>query len=173
MLEKTTSNTVFNVVLFCLGLYFIAAPATALPTIITIMAMISFGYGMWQLLIYYHAQRKNEENNKQLFGGILGLVFCLLLLLFKTQLILGAMPIVFSLWMIFVGLQRVTQAMQLKSENINKWYVPLITALISFLLAIVVLTHIMQINAIITVMIGVYFVALSALSLGERLASGR
>ena len=45
-----------------------------------------------------------------------------------------------------------------------------ITAVISFILAIIVLTHIMQVNAIITSMIGIYCIALSALTLGEMLA---
>ena len=45
----------------------------------------------------------------------------------------------------------------------------MITAVISVILAIVVLTHIMQVNAIITSIIGIYCIALSALTLGEMM----
>lgn len=63
-----------------------------------------------------------------------------------------------------------TQAMAMKNAGVINWYLPLITAVISFILAIIVLTHIMQVNAIITSMIGIYCIALSALTLGEMLA---
>ncbi|MFR7474298.1 MAG: hypothetical protein ACLUVV_06810 [Christensenellales bacterium] len=78
--------------------------------------------------------------------------------------------IVFAVWMVFIAFQRVTQAMAMKNAGVINWYLPLITAVISFILAIIVLTHIMQVNAIITSMIGIYCIALSALTLGEMLA---
>ena len=61
-------------------------------------------------------------------------------------------------------------ACAMKNAGVINWYLPLITAVISFILAIIVLTHIMQVNAIITSMIGIYCIALSALTLGEMLA---
>ena len=76
----------------------------------------------------------------------------------------------FAVWMVFIAFQRVTQAMAMKNAGVINWYLPLITAVISFILAIIVLTHIMQVNAIITSMIGIYCIALSALTLGEMLA---
>lgn len=59
--------------------------------------------------------------------------------------------------------------MTLKETGVIRWYLPLITAVISVILAIVVLTHIMQVNAIITSIIGIYCIALSALTLGEMM----
>ena len=59
--------------------------------------------------------------------------------------------------------------MTLKGAGVIRWYLPLITAVISVILAIGVLTHIMQVNAIITSIIGIYCIALSALTLGEMM----
>ena len=132
--------------------------------------MAAFVYGAWQLFCYYRATQTGADTNKPLLLGIVSIVAGILLLIFKMQLILGALPIVFAVWMVFIAFQRVTQAMAMKNAGVINWYLPLITAVISFILAIIVLTHIMQVNAIITSMIGIYCIALSALTLGEMLA---
>ena len=115
----------------------------------------------WQAVSYTHLDVYKRQ---------VSIVAGILLLIFKMQLILGALPIVFAVWMVFIAFQRVTQAMAMKNAGVINWYLPLITAVISFILAIIVLTHIMQVNAIITSMIGIYCIALSALTLGEMLA---
>ena len=158
MFQNSRYSIVVNIALFLLGIYFVAAPNTALPTIVTILAVAAFVYGAWQLFCYYRATQTGADTNK------------ILLLIFKMQLILGALPIVFAVWMVFIAFQRVTQAMAMKNAGVINWYLPLITAVISFILAIIVLTPIMQVNAIITSMIGIYCIALSALTLGEMLA---
>ena len=170
MFQNSRYSIVVNIVLFLLGIYFVAAPNTALPTIVTILAVAAFVYGAWQLFCYYRATQTGADTNKPLLLGIVSIVAGILLLIFKMQLILGALPIVFAVWMVFIAFQRVTQAMAMKNDGVINWYLPLITAVISFILAIIVLTHIMQVNAIITSMIGIYCIALSALTLGEMLA---
>lgn len=170
MFQNSRYSIVVNIVLFALGIYFVVAPDTALPTIVTILSVVAFLYGAWQLVCYYRATQQGTDTNRPLFTAIVAIAAGVLLLIFKTQLILGALPIVFAVWMVFVALQRISQAMGMKSAGVVNWYLPLITAVISFVLAIIVLTHIMQVNAIITSMIGVYCIALSALTLGEMIA---
>lgn len=169
MFQNSRYSVVVNIALFVLGIYFVAAPNTALPTIVTVLSIASFAYGVWELLMYYRATKNGTDSNRPLMLAIAAVLVGVLLLVFRTQLILGALPIVFALWMVFIAFQRITQAMTLKETGVIRWYLPLITAVISVILAIVVLTHIMQVNAIITSIIGIYCIALSALTLGEMM----
>lgn len=169
MFQNSRYSVVVNIALFVLGIYFVAAPSTALPTIVTVLSIAAFAYGVWELFMYYRATKNGTDSNRPLMLAIAAVLAGVLLLVFRTQLILGALPIVFALWMVFIAFQRVTQAMTLKETGVIRWYLPLITAVISVILAIVVLTHIMQVNAIITSIIGIYCIALSALTLGEMM----
>lgn len=172
MFQNSKYSIIVNIVLFFLGIYFVAAPNTALPTIVTILAIAAFVYGAWQMLCYYKAtQSGSSDLNRPLFFGIVSIVAGILLLIFRMQLIMGALPVVVAIWMVFVAFQRTTQALAMKNAGVINWYLPLITAVISIILAIIVLTHIMQVNAIITSMIGIYCIALSALTFGEMLTT--
>ena len=123
MFQNSRYSVVVNIALFVLGIYFVAAPNTALPTIVTVLSIASFAYGVWELLMYYRATKNGTDSNRPLMLAIAAVLVGVLLLVFRTQLILGALPIVFALWMVFIAFQRITQAMTLKETGVIVSYI--------------------------------------------------
>ncbi len=170
--KKDVFSVVLYVAFILLGGFLIFKPTFGLPQLVKLLALILLVYGI-VLLVSYFVQARQYVNpqpgaNRMIFYAVGIIVVGLFLFIFNRLASQVLLPTLIGIAMLAMGVLRCFAAYQLKQLGSLVWWMPLVTALISVLLGLVILVKPLESSVFFSIVLGLYLVAFGALGIGER-----
>lgn len=139
-----------------LGILFIVFPSTLLTALIYILGLVGISFGAYHIYSYF-AGKKEEEVSSQL---AIGLMFAALGLYFMVfpHYIISVSNFFFGLIILAYSFFLVQYAMDLKKAEFKLWYIILGAAVVCAVLAIFILSNMLNSTSGHIVLIGIAFV---------------
>lgn len=116
--------------IFVLGVLLLVNPAASAVMLVYFMAGILVAWGIFQLVIYFGS----KDVSGIFFGGLvsgLTLITIGLILAFKPQVLVVAVPMLIGLVLVISGFYNLEAGLLLRRTGIAKWFYPVIFALVS------------------------------------------
>lgn len=126
-----------GITLILLGIYCIFRPTATLISISFIIGLVILFNGILALSHYFFI-RSLQGTSWLLFDGILGILFGILLLSTNLYAYLALIiPLLFSTWIVIIGIFKICNSIDIKNAGYNKnWYVLTIIGILCTLLGI-------------------------------------
>lgn len=138
-----------------LGIYFIWQRQQALVHITTLMAIGIVLTGLWGVLLCFIDQRRTEV--MAMVPPIITIVFGVALLVFRSA-VTGIIPFFVGLWALMMGVVKVIIAVQYATSQEPGWWLQIPQAALRLGLGVLILSGALNLNAIFTVIMGVYLI---------------
>lgn len=128
-IKKDSFSLISAILFLILGVMLISNPDWVVKFITYILGAIVIILGGIKLFTYFKNKKQNiEDYNNLVLGGtfiVIGIIimFCSSIIAFVIRLFMGG-------WLIFNGVSKLMLALQLKTLNVETWYIPLITSII-------------------------------------------
>lgn len=143
-----------------------------LGTFISILILVN---GILNIISYIRTDKKSDNPWWLLLDGIISLILGLWLILSDAGIVslTFALPIIVSIWIVFIGIMRIVAAFKLKDLRSDNWWVSLVLGLLAIIAGVVLMfdyTMAFRLTSIIIVI--VFFVkGISDIVLGVTLKS--
>ncbi len=112
-----------GIALILLGSYYIFSPAATLISISFIIGFVVLFNGIFALSHYFFI-RPFTGSGWLLFDGIVGTLFGVLLLFTNLYTYLALIiPILFSIWIVVIGIFKICNSIHLKKSGYKNWYI--------------------------------------------------
>lgn len=128
-IKKDSFSLISAILFLILGVMLISNPDWVVKFITYILGAIVIILGSIKLFTYSKNKKQAiEDYNNLVLGGtfiVIGIIimFCSSIIAFVIRLFMGG-------WLIFNGVSKLMLALQLKTLNIETWYIPLIASII-------------------------------------------
>lgn len=160
-----TGMLVFSVFYIIIGLLLLIMPATALLWICYAFGAVVLVTGLSCLLLYARQHGSGFAAPLMLVCGVVttGLgIFTL----FKPQTVASFLPVVFGLFILVDGVNRIASGIELAKRKGQKWWILLLFGIVSAALGILLVWHPFSAAVSITMLCGIMLVVEGALNLG-------
>lgn len=141
MVKKLKWNLVLMSVLYLgLGLFLLLMPGTALNVVCAALGAVVLAGGIVQLISYFTVERGVFRNQLTLVSGLI----CLALgafLIFRSDIVMRVLPIVFGIFVIFDSLGRIQNALELRRCEYSSWKGFLLLAALSVVLGVIMIVN--------------------------------
>jgi len=140
--------------LISLGLYTLIIPSNPIITFARIFEVFTFVSG---LLLIQNALLNRQHANWQfiLFNGLFDLSFGIILWIIP-ELSLLDLKIVLAIWFLYSGLIQIVDSFILIHDSIKNWWVELISGMLSFILAFILIALRIKIQKEVFTLIGIF-----------------
>ena len=165
-MKKNKYGVLLDIIYILLGGFLIFNPSLGLGQLVKLFAILLFLYGLGLLLIYFW--QPVQQNNRMLYYATGTIIFGGLLFFFHRSASEVVLPTLIGCAMLAAAVLRGISTYRLRELNSPIWWLPLIAAFISVLLAIVILTNLMASSIFFAIVLGLYLVAFGALGIGEE-----
>ncbi|MGN0662254.1 MAG: HdeD family acid-resistance protein [Faecalibacterium sp.] len=141
MVKKLKWNLILMSVLYlALGVFLLLMPGTALSLVCAALGAVVLACAVVQLIRYFTVERGIFQSQLTLISGLV----CLGLgafLIFRSDIVVRVLPIVFGLFVIFDSLGRVQNALELRRCGYASWKGFLLLAALSIVLGIIMIVN--------------------------------
>lgn len=141
MIKKLKWNLILMSVLYlALGVFLLLMPGTALSLVCAALGAVVLACAVVQLIRYFTVERGIFQSQLTLISGLV----CLGLgafLIFRSDIVVRVLPIVFGLFVIFDSLGRVQNALELRRCGYASWKGFLLLAALSIVLGIIMIVN--------------------------------
>ena len=141
MIKKLKWNLILMSVLYlALGVFLLLMPGTALSLVCAALGAVVLACAVVQLVRYFTVERGIFQSQLTLISGLV----CLGLgafLIFRSDIVVRVLPIVFGLFVIFDSLGRVQNALELRRCGYASWKGFLLLAALSIVLGIIMIVN--------------------------------
>ena len=169
MAKKLKWNLILMSVLYIgLGIFLLMVPGTALNVVCYALGAVVLACAVVQLVRYFVAERGIFQSQLTLISGLV----CLGLgafLIFRSDVVVRILPIVFGLFVIFDSLGRIQNALELRRCNYGSWKGFLLLAVLSIALGVVMILNPFGTMETLVMAIGVILIIEGALNLFSAL----
>ena len=156
MRKRDGRDLLTQVVLVLLGVYFICLKQQALVHITTLLGLLMTAGGAACIV---RAFIRKEQSSLFLSMPVLLAVGGIVLLIFRKQAT-EVVPFCIGVWALVLGVVKTVVAVQYAAARVRNWWAQIIPAALGILMGILILTGTVNLNAIFTVLMGVYLVLL-------------
>ncbi len=112
-------NLISNIIMIVLGFILFLNANQLITTIFIILGVVITGFSCVMLLNYFKTKKQfNTDDNQNLVGGVLGIAIGLLTVLLAS-ILSNAIQIISGIWLLIVGLNKLTIYLQFKTSNID------------------------------------------------------
>lgn len=129
-----------SVVLILVSIFLIAKPETVLSTIVVVFGIIFLVEGALNIISYLLEDKEIRAFSNELIMGILLAILGIIILCNKF-LFISIIPITIGLWIIIKSIMKFQLAINLKSALTEKWGWILVSAIIMFILGIIIIVN--------------------------------
>lgn len=161
-----------GIFLLMLGVYAIMLPSNPILTFARVFEIFTIASG---ILLIQNALLNRQHANWQfvLFNGLLDLSFGIILWIIP-QMDLLDLKIVLAIWFLYSGLIQMVDSFILIHENVKNWWFELISGMLSFILAFILIAVRIKIQKEVFTLVGIFalsfgiFIAVSSFFLREE-----
>lgn len=129
-----------SVVLILVSIFLIVKPETVLSTIVVVFGIIFLVEGALNIISYLLEDKEIRAFSNELIMGILLAILGIIILCNKS-LFISIIPITIGLWIIIKSIMKFQLAINLKSALTEKWGWILVSAIIMFILGIIIIVN--------------------------------
>lgn len=129
-----------SVVLILVSIFLIVKPETVLSTIVVVFGIIFLVEGALNIISYLLEDKEIRAFSNELIMGILLAILGIIILCNKS-LFISIIPITIGLWIIIKSIMKFQLAINLRSELTEKWGWILVSAIIMFILGIIIIVN--------------------------------
>lgn len=155
--ELKVNYTLSALVCVVLGLVLVIWPRTSTRIVCMVLGAALLIYGIVQIVIYL----VNRERTLILQGLlVLGIIFAVIgaWILVKPEMIMMAVPVIVGILIIIHGLHNISQAINLKKQEYEKWWLALIFGLLTVILGGVLVYNPFTVVDTVVRMIGIFLI---------------
>lgn len=155
--ELKVNYTLSALVCVVLGLVLVIWPGTSTRIVCMVLGAALLIYGIVQIVIYL----VNRERTLILQGLlVLGIIFAVIgaWILVKPEMIMMAVPVIVGILIIIHGLHNISQAINLKKQEYEKWWLALIFGLLTVILGGVLVYNPFTVVDTVVRMIGIFLI---------------
>lgn len=122
--------TISAVICALLGLVLVIWPGTTSQIICMMLGGVLLAYGILQIVLYLFNRERTIISQGMM---VLGIVFAVIgvWILFKPEMIIMAVPVIVGVLIAIHGLHNVTQAIALKKDGYENWWVAFLLGLVT------------------------------------------
>ncbi|MGN0707653.1 MAG: HdeD family acid-resistance protein [Faecalibacterium sp.] len=169
MVKKLKWNLILMSVLYlALGVFLLLMPGTALNIVCTALGAVVLIMAVVQLVSYFTVERNVFRSQFTLLSGLI----CLALgafLVFRGDIVVRILPIVFGLFVIFDSLGRIQNALELRRCEYSSWKGFLVLGALSIVLGIVMIVNPFGTMETLVMAIGIILIVEGAINLFSAL----
>lgn len=149
-----TASAILCVVL---GLVLLIWPGTTTQLICKLLGAVLFAYGAVQVVLYLFNRDRTMLSQGML---VLGIIFAVIgsFILLKPETIIMAVPVIVGVLIVLHGLHNVAQAIGLKKENYDNWWVAFLMGVLTVALGGVLIYNPFTVVDTIVRMIGLFLI---------------
>lgn len=157
-LKRIKANyTVSALICIVLGLVLLIWPGTTTQVVCMVLGAVLFLYGLSQVLAYAFTKEKTIVSQGMLVLGIVFLVIGTWILL-KPDMIIKAVPMIVGALIVIHGLHNALQAVELKKNGYEKWWLALIFAVLTVILGVVLICMPFTVVDTVVRLIGIFLI---------------
>lgn len=149
--------TISAILCVVLGLVLLIWPGTTTQLICKLLGAVLFAYGAVQVVLYLFNRDRTMLSQGML---VLGIVFAVIgsFILLKPETIIMAVPVIVGVLIVLHGLHNVAQAIGLKKENYDNWWVAFLLGVLTAALGGVLIYNPFTVVDTIVRMIGLFLI---------------
>lgn len=149
--------TISAVLCVVLGLVLLIWPGTTTQIICMLLGIVLFAYGAIQIVLYLFNKEKTIASQGML---VLGIVFAVIggWILLKPEMIIMAVPVIVGVLIVIHGLHNVIQAIGLKQENYEKWWIAFLMGALTVVLGGVLIYNPFTVVDTVVRLIGIFLI---------------
>lgn len=149
--------TISAILCVVLGLVLLIWPGTTTQLICKLLGAVLFAYGAVQVVLYLFNRDRTMLSQGML---VLGIIFAVIgsFILLKPETIIMAVPVIVGVLIVLHGLHNVAQAIGLKKENYDNWWVAFLLGVLTAALGGVLIYNPFTVVDTIVRMIGLFLI---------------
>lgn len=124
-----------GVLLILFGFICALNPGVTLTSIALLLGIVLLISGLDDIFVYFKIHQDFSQAGWILAEGILTTILALLCL-FNQMITTFTIPMIFSIWILFVGVTRIVSSFTLKDYGVEDWYLMLFTGILLSILGI-------------------------------------
>ena len=135
--KYSRNSIIISVLIIVFSLFLIFSPTVSITIIVVIIGIILAANGIMHILTYFSSPKELKMFSFELAIGVIlllvGLVF-----IFKPEIINSFLAFIIGTWVILKSITSIQLALNMKNST-DKWHIPLILAIFTFIIGIVML----------------------------------
>lgn len=149
--------TISAVICALLGLVLVIWPGTTSQIICMMLGGVLLAYGILQIVLYLFNRERTIISQGMM---VLGIVFAVIgvWILFKPEMIIMAVPVIVGVLIAIHGLHNVTQAIVLKKDGYENWWVAFLLGLVTVILGGVLIYNPFEAVELVVRIIGAFLI---------------
>lgn len=140
-----------------LGLVLLIWPGTTTQIVCMLLGIVLFVYGVIQILLYLMNRERSIISQGMMLLGIIVAVIGIWILL-KPEMIIMAVPVIIGILIAMHGLHNVIQAISLKRDGYENWWVACLMGVLTVLLGGVLIYNPFTVIDTIVRLIGIFLI---------------
>lgn len=160
-IKKAQKNNIQkNIIYLLIGIFLFIFPNFISNSICYIIGSLTSIIGLICLINYFKLKKHNNNSVILLILGLLILGFGLSIII-KPNIYISIIPFIIGIYIIFIALYKLNQALILKNSKYNKWYSFMLSAILMLLFGIIITFNPFETITLIIRLIGLTFIITS------------
>lgn len=132
--------TISAILCVVMGLVLLIWPGTTTQIVCTMLGIVLLAYGILQIAMYLWTAEKTIFSQGAL---LLGIIFAVIgaWIVFRPEMIIMAVPVIVGILIMIHGLHNVVQAISLKQEGYEKWWLALLFGILTVLFGVLLVCN--------------------------------
>lgn len=126
-----------GVILIIIGGYAIFNPSITILSITLYIAIALLIIGIFNIINYFEKKKENKSSGWILIDGLVNIILAIFLLS-NDHISSNLIPIIFGIWMLFLGIQRIGLSMNIKKLNSPYWKIMMVLGIIAIVFSIII-----------------------------------
>ena len=161
------SSIITSILMIIVAVLLIVKPIKTMEWIVTLLSVIIIIDGIFDFINYFKSDKETKLYSFGLVEGLLEVLAGILIILDKDVLI-AFLPLILGIWIILKNIVKVQLAINLK-QICSDWYLPLIVAILSLLLGILIILNPFGSMITITLLSGIFLLVTEVFNLIENI----
>ena len=149
-----TMSAILSIIM---GLVLLIWPGTTTQIVCTMLGIVLLAYGIIQIVMYLWTREKTVFSQGILLLGIIFAVIGAWIIL-KPEMIIMAVPVIVGILIIIHGLHNIIQAVDLKREGYEKWWLALLFGVLTVLFGALLIYNPFGAVEVVVRMIGIFMI---------------
>ena len=149
-----TMSAILSIIM---GLVLLIWPGTTTQIVCTMLWIVLLAYGIIQIVMYLWTREKTVFSQGILLLGIIFAVIGAWIIL-KPEMIIMAVPVIVGILIIIHGLHNIIQAVDLKREGYEKWWLALLFGVLTVLFGALLIYNPFGAVEVVVRMIGIFMI---------------
>lgn len=149
-----TMSAILSIIM---GLVLLIWPGTTTQIVCTMLGIVLLSYGIIQIVMFLWTREKTVFSQGILLLGIIFAVIGAWIIL-KPEMIIMAVPVIVGILIIIHGLHNIIQAVDLKREGYEKWWLALLFGVLTVLFGALLIYNPFSAVEVVVRMIGIFMI---------------